>query len=193
MNFYQIIITSIIYTIIIIIIEGLLLFSILSTILDNVLGNVINNSAGLSLNTLMQDNYNNITSNLNIDAANIKNGTFISLATKLYLIGTFSNEITNEEQYIDNNNLKSYIYYTVFLGIIFFLFVIIKGINYIIFNNKYSVNWKTVILNIGISLLLLIIFMTPIIFIVFINIQENININLLELKILNIFQKLFAN
>ena len=192
MNFYQIIISSIIYTIIIIIIEGLLLFNILSTILNNVLENV-NNSAGLSINTLMEDNYNNITSNLNIDAANIKNGTFISLATKLYLIGTFSNEIKNEEQYIADNNIKSYIYYAIFLGIIFFLFVIIKGINYLIFNNKYSVNWKTVILNIGISLLLLIIFMAPIIFIVFINIQENININLFELKILNIFQKLFAD
>ena len=192
MNFYQIIISSIIYTIIIIIIEGLLLFNILSTILNNVLENV-NNSAGLSINTLMEDNYNNITSNLNIDAANIKNGTFISLATKLYLIGTFSNEIKNEEQYIADNNIKSYIYYAIFLGIIFFLFVIIKGINYLIFNNKYSVNWKTVILNIGISLLLLIIFMAPIIFIVFINIQENINTNLLEIKILNIFQKLFAD
>ena len=125
MNFYQIIISSIIYTIIIIIIEGLLLFNILSTILNNVLENV-NNSAGLSINTLMEDNYNNITSNLNIDAANIKNGTFISLATKLYLIGTFSNEIKNEEQYIADNNIKSYIYYAIFLGIIFFLFVIIN-------------------------------------------------------------------
>ena len=189
MDFYNIAITCFINILIIIIFEGILYFNILSLIFSNILNSSIN-SVGSLLNTLLSNNYNTINSKL--QTGNNQNNAFVSQALKLYFAGTFANERMTEIDYIKINDIKSYISYTVLIVAFFVALLIIKIVNYIVYNNKFKLQWKTLLYNTLISIFLLIIFILPIVFIVFLNIQNNIDTNNLQYQIIKIFQKLFT-
>ena len=190
MDFYNIAITGIINVMLLVFLEGILYFSILSMIFGNLIGN-LTNSAGDSINTLLNNNYTSLATNLNINPDNKDNHQFVSLALKNYLIGFFSKDITTEQTYILNNDLISYVSYAIIFGGLIFALFIVKIVNYMVFSNKYTIQWSRVFLNILITFLLLGIFLIPIVLKVFVNIQSNVDVSTVSSNIIKNFKKVF--
>lgn len=189
MDFYNIAFTSIITILIIIILEGLLYFVALGIIFNNITNNIINNMTPL-INNIYNNNYTNLIETININPNNIT-PSFISSIIKLYLIGTFSDQIIDEHNYITNNDIDSYIAYSFLIAGPFVLFLILKFINHLAFHNKLKIAWKTVIYNISLTMLILMTFILPVIFTVFVYLQDNVNTNDLQSNILKIILKYF--
>jgi hypothetical protein len=187
MDLYNLVISSIINILILLFIEGIIYFNVLTIIFEKIINKQIE-SAGIKINDLLNANITNIKKIfVNIDNDN----NFISLALKLYTIGLFNKEITSEHDYILDNKVKSYAVFTTILISIFLLLIVVKIINYFYFNNNYIAKWIFIIINTLISVFIIGIFIIPIILVVFMNIQDNININQLSYQFVKIFYNLF--
>jgi len=183
------IISSILYSLILLLIEGIIFFTLLTTIFDNLTETIINNLL-FQVNIFINLNYNLfspiINSLTNIDFNN-ETGLFKTLAIKLYTVGTMSESIKTEQKQINLNKLKSYIFYT----LIILLFIIVT-ISFIYINNKFynklsdnNITKMSVLYNLIISMVLFIIFILPISFVVFKYITNNIDINEIQIQIIN--------
>lgn len=181
MDLYNLLISSIINILILIVIESIIYFNVLTVIFEKYINKEIENG-GIQINKILNDNIVNIKKIFSIVDDDNK---FVSLALKLYTIGIFNKEITNEHDYILNNKIKSYIVFTALLLFILISLIIIKIINYYFFDNDYNANWIFIIINAVISFFILGIFLIPIIVVVFVNIQDNININNLTYQFIN--------
>lgn len=197
MNLYNIIISSVLYSLLLLLIEGIVFFTILTTIFDNLSETIINNLL-LQLNNFFNLNYNLfypvINNSTEIDFDN-ETDLFKTLGIKLYTVGTMSKPIKEEQKQINFNKLKSYIFYSlIILGFIILIISIIYINNK--FYNKLSNNniTKSIIsYNLIISIVLFIIFIISISFIVFKNLTNNIDINEIQIKIINTILNLLNN
>ena len=189
MNLYNIIISSVLYSLLLLLIEGIVFFTVLTTIFDNLSETIINNLL-LQLNNFFNLNYNLfypiINKSTDIDFNN-ETDLFKTLAIKIYTVGTMSEPIKEEQKQINFNKLKSYIFYSlIILGFIILIISIIYINNK--FYNKLSNNniTKSIIsYNLIISIVLFIIFIISISFIVFKNLEKNIDTNEIQIKIIN--------
>lgn len=189
MNLYNIIISSVLYSLLLLLIEGIVFFTVLTTIFDNLSETIINNLL-LQLNNFFNLNYNLfypiINKSTDIDFNN-ETDLFKTLAIKIYTVGTMSEPIKEEQKQINFNKLKSYIFYSlIILGFIILIISIIYINNK--FYNKMSNNniTKSIIsYNLIISIVLFILFIISISFIVFKNLEKNIDTNEIQIKIIN--------
>lgn len=191
MDFYNLAFSCGINILVILLIEGLLYFVGLSLIFNNIMNSIIT-SGGPSINKLMNNNYDNIVGKMDTLPNNLLDSNFVTQITKLYLIGSFSNQIIKEDEYIKNNDLISYVAFTILLFCPLIFLVIVKLINYFVFDNKYSVNWVSILYSVLISLFILLIFILPLIFTVFVNLQDNVDTNGLQYSMLKLINKYFV-
>ena len=197
MNLYNIIISSVLYSLLLLLIEGIVFFTVLTTIFDNLSETIINNLL-LQLNNFFNLNYNLfypiINKSTDIDFNN-ETDLFKTLAIKIYTVGTMSEPIKEEQKQINFNKLKSYIFYSlIILGFIILIISIIYINNK--FYNKMSNNniTKSIIsYNLIISIVLFIIFIISISFVVFKNLTNNIDTNEIQIKIINTIINLLNN
>ena len=197
MNLYNIIISSILYSLLLLLIEGIVFFTVLTTIFDNLSETIINNLL-LQLNNFFNLNYNLfypvINNKTEIDFNN-ETDLFKTLGIKLYTVGTMSEPIKEEQKQINFNKLKSYIFYSlIILGFIILIISIIYINNK--FYNKLSNNniTKSIIsYNLIISIVLFIIFIISVSFVVFKNLTNNIDTNEIQIKIINTIINLLNN
>lgn len=191
MDFYNLAITCGINILVILLIEGILYFGALSIIFNKIFDGIVS-SAAPEINTLMNNNYEKIVANFDTLPENLIDQTFVSKVSRLFLIGTFADQITEEDAYIRSNDITSYIAFTILIVCPLIFLLLVKLINYLIYDDKYSINWKTIVYSILLSLLVLMIFILPVIFKVFVNLQDNIDTNELQLTVVKILLKYFS-
>jgi len=192
MNLYNIVISSAVNSFVLILLEGIIFFTLVNTIFSNLFQSIINDILQ-KINKIINVSYYGITplinSSLSFDISK-KSPEFQSLAIKLYTVGTMNEQIIEEKQFINKNNIKSYIIYTIYILSFFILIGIIIYINKKIYKNE--INISSTIYNVILSLILFIIFIVTVSFTIFINIADNIDFNNVEIKFIKIIQKLFV-
>ena len=192
MNLYNIIISSVITSFILILVEGLIFFTLLSTIFNDIFQSVFNLLSS-QINNFINQNYYTYLPIINLlSGRDISKETFNfqSSIIKIFLVGTMSEKIIEEQQFININKIICYaIYSAILFGFMILIYVIIY-INKNIYSNVSNIS--SLIYNVGISLLLFIIFIVIVTFVVFINIANNIDINPLEIKAIKLIQNLFT-
>ena len=192
MNLYNIIISSLFNSFLLILVEGIIILTLLYTIFSNIFEDIIDKIIKL-INLFINQNYylfliiiNNITG---IDVSK-ESPSFQSLAIKLYSVGTMYNEIIKENKILKLNKIKSYLIYTsILIG-----FIILFGIILYVNKKTYSIktNTNALFYNVIISFILFVIFIISISFVVFINITNNVDTNSVQVKLIKIIQKLFT-
>jgi len=191
MNLYNIIISSLVNSFIIILIEGIIFLTLLYTIFSNIFHDIITSITN-QINVFINKNYYIFLPIINkiVDTdVSKETPSFQSLAIKLYSVGTMYDGIIEENKIIKVNKIKSYAIYTsIILG-----FIILFGIILYINKKQYSIetNTQSLFYNVIISFVLFVIFIISVTFTVFINIVNNINTNPIQVKLIQIIQKLF--
>jgi len=192
MNLYNIIISSLLNSFLLILVEGIIFLTLVYTIFSNIFLDIIGNvtkQINLFINKTYYVFLPNINNNADIDILK-ESSSFQSSAIKLYSLGTMYNEIITENKAINLNKLKSYAIFTsIVLG-----FIILIGIVLYVNEKTYSIktNTNALFYNVIISFILFVIFIIPISFVVFINIQNNIDTNSIQVKFIKIVQQLFT-
>lgn len=219
MDLYNITLTCLINIFIFVLIEGVVYFTLLTNILENIIQNTINNGAE-QINEIINNNYvyledlgnkaiNQIINRsvegfavvppINQLAAPSKPSIldesleFQSLAVRLYLIGTFYDQITAENSYIIKNKLVSYVVYGVFVCVIMLLIFITYLINTSVFEGVYKLAGSKLIYNTVIGFVLILVFIVAVAFTVFVNISSNVDTNAIQISILNYIKKILVN
>ena len=192
MDIYNITVSAIINVLLLLILEGVIFFIILKVVFGNLFDSLIN-ILGSNVNQQLIKQKNIILQLLQPQLKDNDNPEFISQAFKLYSIGKLDDNISTEKDYIENNDVRSFITYTILFYIFIGLLIIVKLINYFGFNNIFTIEWKKIILNLGIVLLLFGIFMIPIILIIVLNIGNNIDFNKIFYNILEKIKISYGN
>ena len=192
MNLYNIIISSALTSFILLLIESIICFTLLTSIFNNIFNNIIKIISSI-ISFFINNNYYTLVEIIKYFAGiDITKETlnFQTLAIKIYSVGTMHDGIMKERKEINQNNILSYIIYSVIaVG-----FLILIGI--IIFINKTNqnvINISSVFYNVIISLVLFTIFIVSASFVVFINIQDNVNFNFIKTKFIKLLQNLLNN
>ena len=192
MNLYNIIISSLLNSFLLILIEGIIFLTLVYTIFSNIFLDIIG-TVTKQINLFINQTYYLflpiINNNAGTDVSK-ESPSFQSSAIKLYSVGTMYNGIIKENKEINLNKLKSYAIYTsVVLG-----FIILIGIVLYVNKKTYSIktNTNALFYNIIISFILFVIFIIVVAFVVFINIENNIDTNSVQVKLIKIVQQLFT-
>ena len=192
MNLYNIIISSLLNSFLLILVEGIIFLTLVYTIFSNIFLDIIG-TVTKQINLFINKTYYvflpNINNNADINVLK-ESPSFQSSAIKLYSLGTMYNEIITENKAINLNKLKSYAIFTsIVLG-----FIILIGIVLYVNEKTYSIktNTNALFYNVIISFILFVIFIIAISFVVFINMENNIDTNSVQVKFIKIVQQLFT-
>jgi hypothetical protein len=179
MDAYNIIIIGLINVLIFVIIEAIAVYSILMKQLNKIINNIFNSIAG-QINENINNDYDGI---INIIQRSINNFVninlptelprFVSQAFRLYVIGYFSDQILDEYRLTLNNMITSAGAFVVIIVGILLSILFVYMINMIIYDGKFTLNIRILVMNLVVGLIIISIFIIAVGFGVFMKVSPD--------------------